>query len=111
MSITDTLLRRPLAKVALAAATATALAGGLYGTQAASAGSQEPPSVVRAATLKGDDKRGKIVAAQTPGTDERPAPAPAVERADEPMGDNGAEIVARDTPGIDEQPAPPPAGD
>ncbi len=33
-------------------------------------------SVTRAATLKGDDNGGKIVAAPTPGNDAQPAPAP-----------------------------------
>ena len=112
MSITDTLLRRPVAKVAVAAAAAAALGGGLYGAQAANAGSEESRSVTRAVTPKGDDNGGRIVAAQTPATDERRAPAPAVERADEPKGDdNGGQIVARDTPGTDERPAPAPAGE
>ena len=85
MFITDALLRRPVAKVAVAAA-AAALAGGLYGAQAANAGSAETPSVIRGATPKGDGNGGRVVARETPGIDERPAPAPAVERAGEPKG-------------------------
>ena len=109
MSITHTLLRRP-AKVAVAAAAAAALGGGLYGAQAANAGSEEWRSVTRAVTSKGDDNGGQIVAADTPRTESRPAPAPAIERADEPKGDdNGGQIVARDAPGIDERAAPAPA--
>ena len=81
MFSTDTLLRRPLAKVAVATAATAALAGGLYGAQAASAGSsdgKETQSVVlRAAEPKGDDHGGEIVARETPGINERPAPAPA----------------------------------
>ncbi|MBA3327039.1 MAG: hypothetical protein H0T43_01890, partial [Solirubrobacterales bacterium] len=45
MFITDTLLRRPVTKVAVAAAAAAALAGGLVGAQAADAGSEQPQSV------------------------------------------------------------------
>ena len=114
MSITNTLLRRPLAKVAVATAAAGALAGGLYGAQAANAGSSEKTEtqsvVFRATTPNGDDNGGQIVAREKPGTDARPAPAPAVERAAEPKrDDHGGQIVARDTPGINERPAPAPA--
>jgi hypothetical protein len=76
MFITDTLLRRPVAKVAVSAAAVAALAGGVSGTQAANAGSEESSSVSRAATPKGDNNAGRIVAAETPGNDWRPAPAP-----------------------------------
>ena len=87
MSITDTLLRRPTTKLAVAAAAVAALAGGgVYGAQAASAGADATPSVVRADAPKGDDNGGRIIAAEKPGNDWRPAPAPAVERADKPNG-------------------------
>lgn len=111
MNITDTLFGRPVRKAAVAAVAATALAGGFYGTQAATAVSDSPQAVIRADEPKGDTNGGKVVAAPTPGTDARPAPAPVVERADEPRGDNGGTIVAAHTPGTDEQPAPAPAGD
>ncbi len=110
MFITDTLLRRPVAKVAVSAAAVAALAGGVYGTQAANAGSEKSPSVTRAATPKGDGTHGQIVAAETPGNDWRPAPAPAIERAEEPKGDDtGGQIVPRETPGNDWRPAPAPS--